>query len=88
MKARSGFILRNLVGETVLMPVNEEIKNFHGIGLMNKIAVFVWEQLQQDTTRDELLQKIVGHYDVDVQTAARDLDDLLQKFQESGLLEA
>ena len=38
MKAREGFILRNLVGELVLMPVGAEIRSFQGLIRLNGLS--------------------------------------------------
>ena len=87
MKARSGFILRNLVGEYVLMPVDDNIRSFSGSVLMNELSAFVWEKLQTPVTRDELLAEILGVYEVDAETASADLDQLLENLNRLGMIE-
>ena len=87
MKARSGFILRNLVGEYVLMPVDDNIRSFSGSVLMNELSAFVWEKLQTPVTRDELLTEILDAYEVDAETASADLDQLLEDLNRLGMIE-
>ena len=87
MKARSGFILRNLVGEYVLMPVDDNIRSFSGSVLMNELSAFVWEKLQTPVTRDELLAAILDAYEVDAETASADLDQLLENLNRLGMIE-
>ena len=65
MKAREGFILRNLVGELVLMPVGAEIRSFQGLIRLNGLSAFIWQHLQQPTTPDALLDAILSEYDID-----------------------
>ena len=87
MKARSGFILRNLVGEYVLMPVDDNIRSFGGSVLLNELSAFVWEKLQTSVTRDELLAEILNAYEVDAETASADLDQLLENLNRLGMIE-
>ena len=87
MKARPGFILRDLVGEKVLMPVGDNIGRFGGTLLMNALSAFIWEALQMPVSRDELLRAILDTYDVDERTAAEDLDRTLAEMDAMGILE-
>lgn len=87
MKARKDFILRNLVGEYLLMPVGDNIGRFRGTLLMNEMSVFVWEKMQESVSRDELLREILNHYEIDEKTAAADLDGLLDGLKRLGVIE-
>jgi len=87
MKACEGFILRNLVGEYVLMPVDENIGKFRGTVLMNEVSAFVWEKMQTSVTRDELLTGILENYEIDEKTAGSDLDRLLSELERLGIIE-
>ena len=88
MKAAKGFILRNVVGEYILMPVDDKIAEFNGTVLMNKLSAFVWEKLQTSVSREEILGDILQEFEIDEATAAKDLDELLAGMQELGILEA
>ena len=87
MKACEGFILRNLVGEYVLMHVDENIGKFRGTVLMNEVSAFVWEKMQTSVTRDELLAGILENYEIDEKTAGSDLDRLLSELERLGIIE-
>ena len=87
MKAKSGFVLRNIAGEYMLMPVGDNISNYKGAVLLNKVSAFIWEKLQDPVSRDDLLTAVLDEFDVDESTAANDLDDILKKFDELGLTE-
>ena len=87
MKASTGFILRNLAGEYVVMPAGDNIGAFGGAILMNELSAFVWEQLKVSVARDELLARILDRYEVEEKTAAADLDALLAEMKRRGILE-
>lgn len=88
MKAKKGFVLRNVVGENILRPVGDNINQLNGNLLMNEAAAFVWEKLQKSSSRDDLLQAVLNKFDVDEATAAADLDKLLEELQNYGLIES
>ena len=87
MQIKKGFILRNVADEHMVMPTGENIASFGGAVVLNDVAAFVFEQLKQPRSRDELLSAILAEFDVDEKTAAADLDMLLVKLRETGLLE-
>ena len=87
MRAKQGFVLRNLVGELVLMPTGENIARFNGTVLMNELSAFIWEKMQQPVSREELLTAILQEYEVDEATAASDLDALLDRLYELDMIE-
>lgn len=87
MKARSDFILRNIAGEYMLMPTGEQIRDFQGMLLMNELSAFVWEKMQTPISREKLLTEILSVYETDEQTAAADLDTLLENLLQLGVIE-
>ena len=87
MKAKSGFVLRDVVGEKILMPVGDNITKFNGTVLLNAVSAFVWEKLQEPVSKEELLQAVVNEFEIDEETASRDLDELLEKFAGLGIIE-
>ena len=72
----------------MLVPAGKQIKNFQGMIVMNELSAFVWEKLQAPTTRDALLAEILAEYEIDEQTAAADLDPLLDELNRYGVIEA
>ena len=87
MKAKKGFVMRYVVDEYIIMPTNDNINRFDGSVVLNDVSAFVWEQLQQDTTQEQLLENLLNEFDVPQDVAAKDLAALLCRFREYGLLE-
>lgn len=86
MKAKDGFVLRTIVDEYMLMPTGTNIGRFDGTVVLNEVSAFLWEQLQQETSRQALLEKLLEEYEVSREAAEADLDALLEKFRNLGLL--
>ena len=87
MRARNGFILRHVAGEWILMPAGDRIRTFHGTLVMNELSAFVWGKLQGGAARAELLASVLEEYEIDEDTAARDLDKLLEDLAAAGVIE-
>lgn len=87
MIAKPGFILRNIVDEYILVPVGVNVAKFKGVVLLNSVSSFLWEKLQTPVTREELLAMLLEEYDIDEQTAAADLDEILEQFRELEVIE-
>ena len=87
MKARDGFVLRNIMDDHILVPVGSRIKDFRGTIVMNELSAFIWEKLQKSVTEAELLSDILDEYDIDEEAAKRDLTALLEKLRDFEVLE-
>ena len=57
MKAKPGFILRNVVDEYILMPTGDNIGQFNGTVLLNEVSAFVWGKLQNPLSKEDLLKQ-------------------------------
>ena len=87
MKIKEGFVLRNVVDEYIVMPTGDNIAKFEGAVVLNEVSAFIFKQLENPVSRDDLLTAVLNEYDVDEATAAADLDALLDKLAEMGVLE-
>lgn len=87
MKINENFVIRQIADEYIIVPIGETVLNFNGMITVNEIGRFIWEQLQEDLTKEEVLKRIIGEYEVDEQTASTDLDEFLVRLQEGGLLQ-
>lgn len=87
MKIKDGFVLRNVVDEFIVMPTGDNIARFEGAVVLNEISAFIYRQMENPVSRDDLLTAVLNEYDVDEATAAADLDALLDKLADMGILE-
>ena len=81
MKLKMDFILRDIVGETVLVPIIESTSSFNGLITVNELGKFIWENIESSNDEDELLQRILDEYEVDKDVAKADLDEFLGKLK-------
>ena len=86
MKVSSDFLLREVADEIMLIPVNEMSMKYNGLITMNEVSKTLWTCLQEDTTREALVQALLDEYEVSEELAARDVDAFLKKLGEMGIL--
>ena len=86
MKVSGEFILRQLAGENLLVPVGSAAARFNGLITMNELGCFVFQTLQTEHTRAQLLDAVLAEYDVDEATADADLEAFLGQLREIGAL--
>lgn len=86
MKAKPGFVLRNVMNEHILMPTGDNVGVFKGAVLLNNVAAMVWEKLQNPVSKDDLLRAVLDRFDVEEAVASADLDRLLRDMMEKGMI--
>ena len=69
MRAVKDFIMREIAGETILIPSGSAAKKFNGLITVNEIGAFIWNALSEDLTLDALTERITEAYEVDAATA-------------------
>lgn len=84
MKLRSSFIAHDMKDETVLVDVSG---GFSGVVRSNETAAFIARCLMEETTLDEVVEKMLEEYDVDAETARRDAERIIDTLRETGAVE-
>lgn len=87
MKSKKGFVMRDVLDEYIVMPTGDNIATFGGTVVLNEVSAFIYRQLENPVSREDLLTAVLNEYDVDEATAAADLDKLLEQLDSMGLLE-
>ena len=86
MKILDGYILRTVAGKNIVVSVAENA-NFNGMLTLNDTGVFFWNLHQTETTKDEMLKKVLAEYDVPPAVAEADIDEFIKKLADKGILE-
>lgn len=87
MKKKKEFIVREIVGETILVPVGETVNTFNGLITMNNMGRFIWDSIEKVNSKEELVDLILDNYDIDYDTAKEDSDEFLEKLVKADFIE-
>ena len=84
MKRSPDFLLRQVAGKMVLVPVGAAARKFPGMVTVNASGKFIWECLEQEHTMQSLVAAMTDHYEVDAQQAQADAEAFLKKLMAVG----
>lgn len=87
MKIKSGFAKRNIAGSEIVVPVGENASKFNGMITLNETGSFFWDCLSRETTKEEVVEKVLEIYEVGREKAEADFDKFTAMLKENGLLE-
>ena len=87
MRAKQGFTVVDIAGDYMVMPTGSNMATFGGTVALNKVSAFLFNAMQTDISQEDLLERMLNQYDIDRETAARDLAEILETFRKLGLLE-
>ena len=85
MKLNGNFITHKTGDKYVMICLDR--KKFSGIVRLNETACFVVEQLKKDVSTEEILAAMKKEYEVDEETAERDIERVLNVLREIGALD-
>ena len=78
-------VSRDIAGQTILVPIRGNLADMQNIFTLNKIGVFIWEQLDGKSPLSETLESLLAHFDVSSQEAEKDILKFIGQVLESGL---
>ncbi len=86
MKIKEGFILREVSGTYIVVAVGNMVKNFNGMINLNETGAFLWKQLEKGCSQEQLVQALLGEYDVAKDVAENHVDKFVKHLTEANLL--
>ena len=86
MKIAEGFVLKNIAGTNVVVPLGTNTVSFKAIITLNETGAFLWQNLEKDTTEEELLKAMLSEYAIDEDTAKADIAEFIDNLKKANLL--
>ena len=86
MKRSNDFLLRDVAGTLVIVPVGAAVSAFPGMITLNATGAYIWELLESEQTVETLADALVARYEVSVETAKADVEAFLARLQPTGAL--
>ena len=87
MKTKKGFMLRNVAGKNIVVPIGQASIDFNGIINLNETGAFLWGELAKGCTYDELLDALLSEYDVSEDVARADIDAFIKTAKDADVIE-
>lgn len=86
MRIKDGFIMRTISDMYVVVPVEKESRDFHGMIQLNESGAFLWKQMSQEFEIEDLIQALMNEYHVSYEVAKKDINHVIESLKKSGIL--
>ena len=85
MKLKDEFVMQTVDDENIMVAVDSKI--FSGLIRSNKTAATIIEQLREDVTRDDVVEKMLSQYDAPLSIIESDVDMVIDNLRKIGALD-
>ena len=86
MRINKEFVLREIAGDYILVPVGDTALEFNGLITLNEVGAFLWGKLQQDVELEQLVDAVLDEYDIDNETATHDAEEFVENLKKAGII--
>ena len=85
MKLKDGFVLRDVAGQTVVLPSGDDL-DLNMMITLNETGKFLWERIADGADEAGLVNALLAEYDVDADTARASVQRFVKKLCENGFI--
>lgn len=78
------FIFRKIVDEMILVPIHKNVADMDAIFTLNEVGAFVWAQIEQPCSLDEIQKSLADEFDADLEIIQSDLRQFLTEMVNIG----
>lgn len=86
MKRCADFLLRDVAGSLVIVPVGAAASAFPGMVTLNATGAYIWELLETEQTVASLADALIARYEVDRETAVADVESFIASLKPIGAI--
>lgn len=86
MKIKKEFVLREIAGDSVLVPIGKTMKEYTGLFPVNDVGADIWKLLPEAESAEYIVDKLYEEYDVDKATLRKDVEEYLTKLRNYGII--
>ncbi|MCQ2480062.1 MAG: PqqD family protein [Clostridia bacterium] len=83
MKIKGKYLLREINGMNIAVPIIDTVLTSNVIIILNDTAVFLWKLLETGCTKADLVKSLCEEYDTDAKTASEDVQMFIEYLKEN-----
>ncbi len=80
----SSMVARAVAGETILVPIRQNVGDLQCMYTLNDVGSRIWELLDGGITVEEIVSTLTKEYEVETPQAKVDVDEFLAQMKEIG----
>lgn len=77
---------REIGGEFFLVPLGKTVYETNGLFFLSELAAFIWDKIPEAETETDIVNAVLAEYEVDEETAKKDVADFIAKLKEMNIL--
>jgi hypothetical protein len=78
---KSNFVTREVGNELIIVPLSSNVAHMNELFTLNETAKFIWENIDTQSTIEGLITLITDSFDINDETAARDIEAFLANLE-------
>lgn len=86
MKLKEGYELIDIMCESLVVPIADKMTGIDGILRLSESGVFLWKQLKDEVSVEDLVSLLCAEYNADKNTAEVDVKSFIASLSSLGLL--
>ena len=86
-RCRDNLVTREIVGETIIVPISGELADLQQVYSLNATGAFVWQHLDGSASLEIIHQAVTKHFKVRKKDAWEDLVELVADLARANLIE-
>lgn len=87
MEIKKEMVLRKIADENILVPGADTVLDLNGLFVLTETGAFIWSLLPSVKTECEIVEKMLEEYDVDRETAEKDVAEFLDRIRGFGIID-
>ncbi len=87
MVIKKEFVLREIAGDFVLVPIGKTSGEFKGLFPISETGAFIWKILPEAESEQYIIEKFFGEYEVDRETVSSDVNEFLSALRKYGIID-
>ena len=81
------FVARVIAGETILVPIRDQVGDLNAIYNLNEVGTFIWQRLDGHANVKQILEAVNSEFEVAAEDAERDIEQFIHSLNAAGVIE-
>lgn len=86
MRTNENYVLREIDEESILIPIGEASEHLNGMIHLAPTAAFIWKEVDNSNSLEEIIQKLMEKYEVTEEIAKRDVYGFLTELYKRNMV--
>lgn len=86
MKIKLDFVLREIAGDILLVPVGKTALDLNGMLTINEVGAEIWKMLPEVENEEEIVRRLLQDYEAEPAQVRKDVSEFMKRLKELGIL--